>query len=244
MDRGSRSLVVPGAIALAMYAAPAFAQNLIVQGTTTGEGNAQFQQALRVEGPATFNGPVTGIATMPTGAVISFAGAAPPSGYLLCNGAAVSRSTYSALFAVVGTTYGPGDGVNTFNLPDLRGRTAVGAGLGAGLTDRPLASSGGAEAHTLTASQMPWHSHTATSSQIGHRHAVGGAGSTRTWGAESWAQDSWDGGAWVNRITGYNSVTSTSAQGPAVSTTIGSTGGGAAHSIMQPWHALNFIIKI
>jgi len=70
----------------------------------------------------------------PTGSVIPYAGASAPSatlngvvGWLLADGSAVSRTTYATLFGIVGTTYGAGDGSTTFNLPDLRGRTAVGA---------------------------------------------------------------------------------------------------------------------
>lgn len=64
----------------------------------------------------------------PSGAVTEFAGATAPAGWLLCDGAAVSRTTYAALFNAISTTYGVGDGSTTFNLPDLRGRVAVGKG--------------------------------------------------------------------------------------------------------------------
>lgn len=65
---------------------------------------------------------------MPVGAVIAFAGSADPAGYLLCNGAAVSRTTYAALFAVIGTTYGAGNGSTTFSLPNLTDRFIQGSG--------------------------------------------------------------------------------------------------------------------
>jgi microcystin-dependent protein len=69
---------------------------------------------------------------LPTGALVPYVGAtAPDAQFLLCNGAAVSRSTYADLFAVCSTTYGAGDGSTTFNVPDLRGRVPVGAGTGA-----------------------------------------------------------------------------------------------------------------
>jgi hypothetical protein len=60
------------------------------------------------------------------GMVAAYAGSSAPSGWLLCDGTAVSRTTYSALFAAIGTSYGAGDGSTTFNLPDLRGRVPVG----------------------------------------------------------------------------------------------------------------------
>jgi microcystin-dependent protein len=64
------------------------------------------------------------------GMIFPYAGATAPTGFLLCDGAAVSRTTYADLFALIGTTYGAGDGSTTFNVPDLRGRFAIGAGTG------------------------------------------------------------------------------------------------------------------
>jgi microcystin-dependent protein len=94
-------------------------------------------------------------ASAPTGGIIMFGGSSAPSGYLLCDGAAVSRSTYAALFAVIGTTFGIGNGSTTFNVPDLRGRVAVGMGQGSGLTNRVLAAVGGGESHLLTGTELP-----------------------------------------------------------------------------------------
>jgi microcystin-dependent protein len=79
----------------------------------------------------------------------------PPSGFLLCNGQAVSRTTYGLLFAAIGTSFGGGDGSTTFNIPDLRGRVPGGIGQGPGLTNRNLGNYVGAETHTLTTGQLP-----------------------------------------------------------------------------------------
>lgn len=74
---------------------------------------------------------VAAITALPTACMLDWAGSnIPPTGFLLCDFAAVSRATYAALFAIIGTTYGPGDGSTTFNVPDSRGRVAVGAGSG------------------------------------------------------------------------------------------------------------------
>lgn len=73
-----------------------------------------------------------------------------PNGWLYCDGAAVSRTDYAALFVVIGTHYGAGDGVNTFNVPDARGRTLVDNGTGSGLSARTPADIGGEETHLLT----------------------------------------------------------------------------------------------
>lgn len=71
-------------------------------------------------------------ALIPAGVILASARAAAPTGFLLCQGQAVSRTTYAVLFAAIGTTYGSGDGVTTFNVPDLRGRVPVGVDAGAG----------------------------------------------------------------------------------------------------------------
>lgn len=92
----------------------------------------------------------------PTGAILAYAGSTAPTGWLLCNGATISRTTYAALFAVLGTTYGAGDGSTTFALPDMRGRVGVGIGAN-GVTT--LGQTGGEQTHVLTVTEMPNHSH-------------------------------------------------------------------------------------
>jgi microcystin-dependent protein len=109
---------------------------------------------------------------VPTGSVLDFAGSTAPTGFLLCQGQTVSRTTYPALYAVIGTTWGAGDGSTTFGLPDLQGRTRIGAGQGTGLTNRALAGTGGEEAHTLLTTELAAHNHTA--SQGNHTHTDSG----------------------------------------------------------------------
>ena len=160
----------------------------------------------------------------PTGSVIAFAGTAAPTDWLLCYGQAVSRTTYAALFAVVSTTYGVGDGSSTFNLPDLRGRVVAGqddmGGSSAnrltdqsgGLDGDTLGDTGGAETHTLVTGELPASalSHSAlTSVGSGGTNAFPGAGTT---GAQS--------GSTSNM------------------------GSGDAHNNVQPTIILNYIIKI
>lgn len=115
----------------------------------------------------------------PSGAIVAYGGSAAPSGWLLCDGSAVSRTTYATLFAAIGTTYGVGDGSTTFNIPDLRQRFPLGkATAGTGST---LGDTGGAIDHThgsplttsapsatiaatnlLTSAAHPTHTHTVT----------------------------------------------------------------------------------
>ena len=112
-------------------------------------------------------GNLTGIVAVPSGALFPFAGASAPSGYILCFGQDINRTTYSDLFTAIGTTYGVGDGSTTFALPDLRGRSIAGqddmggtsanrlTGLTGGVDGDTLGGSGGIEAVTLLTANMP-----------------------------------------------------------------------------------------
>lgn len=98
-------------------------------------------------------------AMLPIGAIVPFGGTTPPLGTLLCDGSAVSRVTYAALFAAIGTTYGAGDGSTTFNLPNLKGRVPVGAGTDTNGITYTRGQTGGEPTHKLTTPEMPSHSH-------------------------------------------------------------------------------------
>ncbi len=88
---------------------------------------------------------LTGIEGIPTATIVPWSTASVPTGFLECNGAAVSRSTYSALFTIIGTTYGAGDGSSTFNVPDLQDKVTIGKS-----NNKALASTGGANTVTKT----------------------------------------------------------------------------------------------
>ena len=93
-----------------------------------------------------------------TGSITMYAGSTTPDGYLICDGSAVSRTTYSDLFNVIGTTYGNGDGSTTFNVPNLKGKVVV--GLDSNDTDfDTLGETGGEKEHTLIIDEMPSHDH-------------------------------------------------------------------------------------
>lgn len=91
---------------------------------------------------------------MVVGSIIPFAGSTIPTGFLVCDGRAIDRSTYSQLFDVIGTTYGSGDGISTFNLPNLVGRTFVGASQ-----TLDIGNNGGEEAHSLLSTEFAEHDH-------------------------------------------------------------------------------------
>ena len=107
-------------------------------------------------------------AAVPTGAVLPYAGSSAPTSYLLCDGTAIDRSTYAALFSAIGTAYGAGDGSTTFNVPDLRQRFPLGkAASGTGAT---LGVSGGTINHTHTYTDVINHTHVVSVTDPGHTH--------------------------------------------------------------------------
>ncbi len=113
---------------------------------------------VRVNGFEVYNANTTGF--MPTGGIAPFAGTAAPSGWLLCNGQAVSRVTFAALFAVIGTSYGVGDNSTTFNVPNVGDRLLMGAGtFGLGATGGNATISFNTGGTTLTVNQIPSHVH-------------------------------------------------------------------------------------
>jgi microcystin-dependent protein len=163
----------------------------------------------------------------PSGTIKLYAGGTAPTGYLICDGSAVSRTTYADLFAVLSTTYGSGDGSTTFNVPDFRRRVPVGAGgTGTATLGNARGNTGGAETHTLTEAQMPAHQHFIVSDLSTTSPLVAG---------ETVAREADFGGG-----NDYIMCGTTTAATIGLSS---STGGGAAHNILQPSLVVNYIIK-
>ena len=118
------SLVDDDASAAIKLQAPATVTTTTTLTLPDGDGSAD--QYIKTDGSGTLSWVSPSSFSLPAGLVFPYAGTSAPSGYLLCDGSAVSRSTYSALFTAVATTYGTGDGSSTFNVPDLRGRVVAG----------------------------------------------------------------------------------------------------------------------
>ena len=141
----------------------------ILENGNVGIGHTSPTAKLHVDGDLIVTGTVdvgsSGF-SVSSGFILPFGGGTAPSGWLECDGAAVSRSTYSDLFAIIGTIYGAGDGSTTFNLPDLQGRVIMGQGGSTALrTPTDLENIGdtfGSQTHTLTVNEMPSHNHSFT----------------------------------------------------------------------------------
>ena len=208
---------------------------------------------------------------LPAGMIAPFAGTTAPSGWLLCTGQAVSRTTYAGLFGIVGTTYGVGDGSTTFNVPDMTGRVPVCKSADAEFSD--LGETGGVKSVTLSAAQsgIAAHSHPASSaanttgitfSDPGHGHGVydpghshgitvfsyqGGAASGSARGVYGGPSGGGTNGSGTG-ISIYGNTTGAYISDPQHSHSITvnnatATVASEAHTNLQPYITLNYIIK-
>lgn len=148
----------------------------------------------------------------PIGHVVDWLTNSAPTNWLLCDGSAVSRTTYATLFGILGTTYGTGDGSTTFNLPNIKGRVTVGRDSGQTEFDT-LGETGGAKTHTLTAAEIPSHTHNTSVS-------TGSGGGTN-----------------------FLQPNGTGATGSQTYTSDGGTGGGGSYNNLQPYIVLNKIVR-
>ncbi len=163
-------------------------------------------------------GAASGSGVVYTGIISAYGAAIPPLGWLVCDGAAVDRTVYAALFSVIGTTWGIGDGSTTFNVPDLTSKFALGAGL------IPIGSSGGTDSVVLSTLNLPAHNHGIN--DPGHTHTDFAPDSIVTTGTDP-------GGVTTGGTTG-SSTTGITTQ---------NTGSNAAFSILPPYAAVLWMIK-
>ena len=197
---------------------------------------------------------------MPAGSIIIFGGSSAPTGFLFCDGSAISRSTYAALFGINSTTYGVGDGSSTFNLPDIRGRVVAGKEASAnlltsalgGLNGNTLGNTGGAQGITLTSAQsgLPAHNHTFNGASHTHSFTANPHSHTFLRGQDAFHDISGSTGSGnffgnISHSTNSVSVTGTT-DGTTVSGTIANNSAAnasSAHANVQPTIILNYCIK-
>ncbi len=165
------------------------------------------------------------------GQIIMFGGNFAPRGWALCDGTLLPINQNQALFSILGTTYG-GDGRTTFALPDLRGRMAIHAGSGAGLTPRNLGAKGGTQENTLTIQNMPSHNHTASGSINLGTAANQPAGTNNflpvTTGSNFYS----------------NTAGNTNLNSESVNINVTNNGGSQPYNNMQPYTVVNYLIAI
>jgi len=172
---------------------------------------------------------LTGIEGIPTATIVPWSDSSVPTGFLECDGSAVSRSTYADLFAIVGTTYGSGDGSTTFNVPDLQDNVAVGksgtknlGSTGGANTVTSTGNVGGSTANaTLSTGQLASHSHTMPGES-------GNVNSNQSWNA---------------RGPGQNPSTGNAGSGGGHSHNMSANFTGDATSVVQPYLTVIYIIK-
>jgi microcystin-dependent protein len=160
---------------------------------------------------------IVNLVTTPTGGLLMFGGVTAPSGFLLCNGAAVSRNTYTALFQTIGTAYGVGDSTTTFNLPNLMNRFPYGAAVGqqGGFADAIL----------------PAHTHGAVVTDPGHAHTYSVATNTAPQSGSS------------TQCLVSNTAGTTGSATTGVTVVIDSAGTSPTNANLPPFLGVTFIIK-
>ncbi|TAF75342.1 MAG: phage tail protein [Bacteroidetes bacterium] len=158
------------------------------------------------------------------GEIRMFAGNFSPRTWSFCNGQIISIASNSALFSILGTTYG-GNGTTTFALPDFRGRVAVGTGTGPGLSNIVLGQAGGTETNVLSTANLPAHTHPMTASTD--------AASTNSPAGNSLA---------VNPRGGITPYAPGAANQVPMGSVTGSAGSGIAVNNMQPYLGMNYVI--
>lgn len=182
--------------------------------------------------PGQPDAPITPFSTYFTGQLVESAGTTVPAGFLACDGSAVSRTTYSALFSFIGTTWGVGDGSTTFNVPDLRGRATIGSGTGSGLTARTVGQQTiGEENHVLTTAELAAHNHGVNINDPGHTHSTAYQAVIGNGGSNAGS------GSLALSTISINSATT------GITATSNNTGSGTAHNTMQPSAVVTKLIK-
>ena len=208
---------------------------------------------------------------LPPGVIMPYVVTSPPTGWLVCNGGGVSRSTYAALFAIIGTNFGSGDGVTTFNVPDLRGSVIAGydpsnatGRLTTSVSAASIGNFGGEQSHILSTDELAVHTHNITDAghnhnvtdpahshnvtDPGHSHTYGSANSVGIGGEPAASGTGVKNNALNTTTDSTNISIVSSATGLTVNTNttgivVNNSTGGSAHNNTQPTFILMYIIK-
>jgi microcystin-dependent protein len=191
------------------------------------------------------------VASVQTGSIIPFGSGVVPTGYLLCDGQAVSRAAYADLFNAIGVTWGAGDGATTFNVPDMRGRTPVGRdNMGGVAANRiaaatPRGATGGAATHQLVAGEMPLHTHVQNAHGHSHTHGSHSHVERMTNGGSGTAMPAAGAGTLGTEVSSgiTTDPTTPSADATSATPTNQDAGGNGAHNNVQPYGTTDYIIK-
>lgn len=165
--------------------------------------------------------------------IFAFAGNFAPQGTLYCSGQLLNISSNTALFSLLGTTYG-GNGTNNFALPDLRGRTLIGMGQGPGLSNYALGQAAGVESTSILVSNLPSHTHALNA-------YAGGPNTTSAGGAYLAASPLTGSGPNASQIKTYATNAANVTMGPG---SVGNTGSNIPINILQPYVAVSYIIIV
>jgi microcystin-dependent protein len=241
--------------------AAALAAMTAVNVTVAGAVATDEFTAYKTQATNSLNGSISALVLVPVGSVVPYAGTSVPANWWACDGQLLSRTSYAALFAVIGTAWGAGDGLTTFGIPDLRGRTLLGLDIGATRTPgaTTIGAAAGVSSVALTTAQLPSHTHAvdpaiATTSAAGdHRHMVSdkvvlqkaqtgypdedifGNGYNQTPAYAFPADD-------PDRYTSVAPAHTHTIDIPATATT--ATGSGGTHDNMPPFATIRWIIRV
>lgn len=172
------------------------------------------------------------------GEIRLFAGNFEPRGWAFCNGQILSIAQNTALFSILGTTYG-GNGQTTFALPDLRGRTPIGPGQGPGLASRTLGEAAGQESHFITVAELPVHSHPFSGTLKSTSEAGNTSNPTGAYPAKAEVVLSRTD---TKENNTYKNTNNSTMAADVVTGTVGNSGSGQPINNMQPYLSINYII--
>lgn len=247
--------------------------NIIYAVTAIGAGSGVNTANLTVTGNSTFQGTVSALSsvsanslvltnplpltsggtgattqtgsTMPVGCIMPFGNTTGVAGWVLCNGQAINRVTFAALFAFIGTLHGAGDGVTTFNVPNIVDKGVFGSG-----NLYSIGQTGGTTTQTLSVGNIPTHNHPVNITDPGHAHGVTDPSHAHSYNSGAISGNTGTGGPLSSFSSTFAANTTSSTTGVTVNSgttgitaTTSTTGSGSSFNIVPPFIAIPFFIK-